>query len=91
MGGPPLGSPPRHLAPPPHRNRLRQLPRRLRAVARRAPAAAAPAAFLPWLLSPPDSSAANRRRARCVFSSASSRGRATANTDIFVRDRRWVV
>ncbi|CAO2152670.1 unnamed protein product [Urochloa humidicola] len=49
-------------------------------------------AFLPWLLSPPDSSAANRRRARCVFSSsASSRGRATAATDIFVRDRRWVV
>ncbi|CAO2148177.1 unnamed protein product [Urochloa humidicola] len=45
--------------------------------------------FLPWLLSPPDST--NLRIARCVFSSASSRGRAAAATEIWVRDRRWVV
>ncbi|CAM0149753.1 unnamed protein product [Urochloa decumbens] len=48
-------------------------------------------AFLPWLLSPPDSDTTNHRMARCVFSSASSRGRATAATEIWVPDRRWVV
>ncbi|KAK8447428.1 hypothetical protein SEVIR_8G071900v4 [Setaria viridis] len=46
-------------------------------------------AFLPWLLSPPDSS--KRRRARCIFSSRSSRRAAATATDIWVRDRRWVV
>ncbi|CAL4994608.1 unnamed protein product [Urochloa decumbens] len=48
-------------------------------------------AFLPWLLSPPDSDTTNHRRARCVFSSTSSRGRAAAATEIWVPDRRWVV
>ncbi|CAL4993759.1 unnamed protein product [Urochloa decumbens] len=52
------------------------------------PPAASRPAFLPWLLSTRDAN--GLRKARCVFSSNSSR-RASAATEILVRDRRWLI
>ncbi|CAL4981341.1 unnamed protein product [Urochloa decumbens] len=52
------------------------------------PPAASRPAFLPWLLS--TRHANGLRKARCVFSSNSSR-RASAATEILVRDRRWLI
>ncbi|KAF8711283.1 hypothetical protein HU200_029304 [Digitaria exilis] len=45
-------------------------------------------AFLPWILPPQD--ATGHRKARCVFSSKSSR-RAAAATEIIVPNRRWLI